>query len=541
MSPEKKRLNRVWRQIALRHGLVQFWHAAQVAFFLAALILLIWVLLDRLLFLPLGHRQLAVILLIALVGGVLSILRHIRASRALLCYRVDQATGGYNLLGAAFSLNAADDEVAEQIQQRALNHLCQHPVSAAFPFQIRWTTGAAVAFSFLAIAALFLPERDLLGRHRAMLKAQKARESLQTGLEELAKQLEKPLEKKTLNALKELGPPIESDLIKLLRELKKTQAQDALRKIAAFEEKYAKTLADADAFRRAVAGIRLPDSKKIPKNTRESFQRLAKQLSDPVKLADAAKNLKKLAQRLQNPKISEANRQKIDQALRQLTQQILATANQTSTKQESTSELTKRATGILRKSAAANRVRNGLAAVRKKLSGNQTPHLRFKPTPEIKLAKNVSQKNSQGERKGTQPATKSGNLAKSGNGKAVAANGKNGKGRSGQNGKSGNGSRQGTGQGNGAARGEKSGKVRFQEFRLTANEDPNGEKQTRFMPQTEVGELDYASPQYRTLTHTASRAAIQAMAQNRVPRYYERLVKAYFNSLTPPADLEPKP
>ena len=164
-------------RFALWFRLVRATVLLQWLFFAALCFVSLWVFADRMLYLGGYYGIVAQGLVCACLLTLLVTWLVYRVQPARVSYDVDQAIGSKNLVASALQATDNNDEVSRRVVTRATSTLAQRKPSDVMPMKLTWPGRYAAVPCIALVAALFIPQQDLLERklRRDLAESEKVR------------------------------------------------------------------------------------------------------------------------------------------------------------------------------------------------------------------------------------------------------------------------------------------------------------------------------------------------------------------------------
>ncbi|MFT5242067.1 MAG: hypothetical protein ACI9X0_003056 [Kiritimatiellia bacterium] len=282
----------------------------------------LWVFADRMLYLG-GYYGLVVnglvcvCLLVLLVAWLVY-----RVQPARVSYDVDQAIGSKNLVSSALQAADDSDEVSRRVVTQATSILVKRKPSDVMPMTLTWPGRYAAVPCIALIAALFIPQQDLLERklRRDIAEHEKVR------VEESAITLKATLESVQKHVSSVEGPEGDvmlQDFASMTDALSGLDKKLALQTLGEFENKHGEHFAEQRDFTKAIQNMAAAtDPAGLSEESHAQLDQLQQQLKSGD-LAGAADALDALADKLQDAGLSGEERKAIAREMAKLTQNMM--------------------------------------------------------------------------------------------------------------------------------------------------------------------------------------------------------------------------
>ena len=275
---------------------------------------LLWINLDQ----NLALSVIASVSLIVLLGFILLSRRH----ETEVGYLVDRAAGLKNLIGSSLDTDGDDSEVAQRVRERAYASLTSQQPRALIPLSLNWAGRYLYIPAALLVAAVMLPEIDLL--KRSLVADTQEEEEVITNktaikLQAAMKSVE---ETQTTPSQSIDGKNIEKDFKLLPDKLVNASKNKALSEIGEFENKYARDFEKQRSFEKLAKALKEPtDMTGIPLDAQKDLKRLAQGMQEG-NFKDAAEAMRDLAKRLADKKTPPNEKQALARELEKLMEQM---------------------------------------------------------------------------------------------------------------------------------------------------------------------------------------------------------------------------
>ena len=522
--PERP-LERQVEKYCARYKLVRAWCVLQYLLFAATGLAAVYLLTDKLFYFGTPTRPLLMGVAAAVLLCLLVCFLLLRRRRSYVCYLVDRSAGLKNLVASGLSVAGQTDDVSTVVATRAAKALTTQRPRRLIPFRVHWTGKHAYAPVLALLAALLIPQMDVLGRKEKQDEAESERLQVAKGALKLTAKLSS-IDKQAQAIDSVENKAITTDFTTLADSLAGTTKKDALLKLGEFENKYKDDFSEARNFEQAAKGLpSRPDMKGLAPESKEQLQKLLRNLNDG-KLRAAGKAFKRLAKQLDGKRLSPEQRKALARELAKLARQLQGAGmsdelakllSEIAASSEDLEKLLEQCRGaamemrelakFCSKCDGLMAMRSGLAAAKKDMLGES-----FSGFDAMATEKYMEE----------QAALGLGCAGCSGVG-CSACNGTGG----GTGGK---------GRGRGGSPPENPMDTQFQP-KMSRSKINKG----RILHQlfvSGVPDKGEALAEYADMVRAAQQHAAGSLARDRIPREYENMVKAYFDSLEDRGDVQ---
>lgn len=299
------------------HKVTRSWRLLQHLLFAVLGALSVYVLCDKVFCVGGSYRAAATGLAAAGLAALLIHFLCVARGRAHVSYLVDRSTGLKNLIASGLNVAGQGDEVAQAVVRRAEAALAARAPHRVLPLRVHPAGRWAGAPALLLGAALLLPPLDLLGRRARVEKAAAEKAEVRQGALKLAARLSS-LEKRAEATRRGEAAKIAADFSELSADLTGLAKRDALLKLGEFENRYRQEFSEQRDFEQAARGLsRRPNMEGLPPASRDSL----KNLTESLKSADfgrAAEALRDLAKQLESRTLSPDEKKALARELARL-------------------------------------------------------------------------------------------------------------------------------------------------------------------------------------------------------------------------------
>lgn len=503
--------------------LTRSWSILQYVLFYAALVLFVYVLIDKLLFVDLAYKAVAYTVATA---GFICLAFHFLFSnknKAYVSYLVDKQAGYKNLIATGLSVEDSEDEVSAALVERANRALDQKNPKDIIPFTMNWAGRYLAIPVALLLIAFFIPPFDLLGRQEQAHLIAAEEQAVEEGILQLKKQMTL-IDKTPQDKIEGIEQSqITDDLNRLAENLMGTSKKEALLKLGEFEDKYREDFNEARDFKEMAKKMDMvPDFSGMKDESKKSLSDALKAMKDGDMKA-VADAMKEMAEQLESGDLNDDEKKALaremqkmaedmggEGANKDLAEKLSAMASSSpedlAEKIQEAAEAAKEMSEFCESNEGMNQMSEGLKQAKESMSDQQFSEMDAKKIEEYMDGEaQLGQGQGQGE---------------------------------------GQGEGQGQGQGNGTGgQGQGKGGSPLENFTPTKFKEEMSEQKInkgRILHQIfvkGVPEKGEARVEYTDAVRAAKQDATGYLARDTIPREAEEMVKKYFDEL----DLDPAP